>query len=341
MEASDDSRLLAIDNLSPEREQALAAARQVYLDAGGKLDAYERPFLLRFLYSHKSDLKKCSEQLEAAAEWRRHNGLDEIRAKNIADTTIPVTEMPHGFRFLKMLPMMPRVHEATVEGDYVSCSQPGAIQSEAILKVAEVPAAKAEMRAVFFEFNKWTLERNLLWADQFSVQRGHLVRWVLVQDCDGMTPAAALDQNLQSALAQDLTRPLMDRFYPYLQKMWVTVNAPWIVNGFWKATAWMFSKELQRRVKIYGAGSESLAAMSALLGGNAHVPQFLGGGLATADDAVRVRIGLDRLSAAQLAEVCASPKYAAFLRIKKRRIVRGWLSPEHALLGSGGLQYSS
>ena len=65
-----------LDSLSEQQLEAIEKARKIYTEAGGVLDEYELPFLVRHLVPHKWRAEKAQKSLKTTAEWRQSSGAN-------------------------------------------------------------------------------------------------------------------------------------------------------------------------------------------------------------------------------------------------------------------------
>jgi hypothetical protein len=317
----DSSCSFVLTGLPPERASTLAAAKALYLSAGGTLDEYADAFVGRFLYRHGWVLEReCEEALRATAKWRSEAGADAIRAKN-REALIPIAGMPNGRGLLRGMAMLPQVH-LTFEGDIVTYTQPAAATgSESSAEEEESEEEESEE-----SIDLWTLERNLLWQDRLSMERGHLVRFVMVQDWDAATfDMAVIEKSIAKKQRQAEKQKqgdelgdqvemspevLLDRHYPTFMKAVVAVNVPVVGELLWPVVRGFLPKDMQRRLQVHSKGDASSKALLSMAAA-ADVPRFFGGARDRAPAATLQLMG-DAAAVVSLLPARAH-KYAAWL----------------------------
>jgi hypothetical protein len=107
-----------LNGMSDEQQLGLVEARQAYTSAGGVLDEFAVPFLVRFLIKHDWTLPKAIKQLKATAKWRAESGADGIRA-NMRTGVLRFVDFPHALAMTRCVWFLP-LHGRSFNGDLVS-----------------------------------------------------------------------------------------------------------------------------------------------------------------------------------------------------------------------------
>ena len=242
-----------LDTLSDMHRGLLMEARAIYLKAGGKLDEYWEPMLLRFIVNHDWTLsKKAITQLQDTARWRATSGADEIREKLLSGNSkfVDLDGVLATQRLIWFLPC----HGCTRAGDPVSYY---------FLRSFDVAVwLKTMTDQEHFQYNLALLEVQGFVNDQLSHTSRRLVRQVNVIDCHGMglkhiSPAGL--RRIQPCL------PLADLYYPEMIRCSVILNTPWIFTRAYGLIRSFFSAEMQAR-NIITARSETVAVLDNLIG---------------------------------------------------------------------------
>ena len=162
-----------LDELSSQQRAVLQKARQLYVAAGGKLDDYWEPMLIRVLVACKWTLsKKAASQLRQTARWRSSSGADELRARLISGQS-KLLGLPHALEAQRRMWSLP-CHGKTVDGDLISYSFLGTLDIPALLSVDDKG---------LWQHNLGLLELQSLMNDQLSCETRRLVRHAFVVDC--------------------------------------------------------------------------------------------------------------------------------------------------------------
>ena len=228
------------DELTEAQLTAIDAAREIYVAAGGVLDAYELPFLVRHLAFHKWRPEKAKKMLVKTAEWRASTGANAVRAKLISGE-LRFAQFPSNLQMLSYVWFVAD-HGRTRNGNVATYSQIGSIPDPYVWLNGMSDEA-------FYELNWHFLEHQSVLADKESVEKRTLIRSSVVYDahnCSGKQVSMRLVRRLNTIL------PVPDLYYPELVGETFVVNAPWVIHSLWGIVRHVLSREIQSRVIICG-----------------------------------------------------------------------------------------
>jgi hypothetical protein len=238
-----------IDNLSTQQHEALSAARDIYLAAGGVLDELWQPFLIRFLVAHKWSVGRATEQLQATARWRQTSGANVVR-RRLREGWRPL-EMYYVLENQRCVWFFPTFGLAYT-GDVISHLFVGTLDVPAWMQIID--------DAQYFQYNLAIMEFQSYTNDRLTAQGRTLVRHVNVFDCAGMCSKHLSPRALRRLKP---CMPLGDLYYPEFMSCALCINAPWIFTKIWAVLRLWLSKDIQARTEIVSR-SETPAVIARL-----------------------------------------------------------------------------
>ena len=277
---------LLLDKLTREQRSMLTRARTIFMDAGGVLDEYWEPMLLRFLVAHKWQMSDDAiAQLQSTARWRESSGARAVRQR-LRNEELRFVTLPAVLATLRCCWFLPAQHDS-YDGDIVSYLFLGTLQIPKWLE--------AMSDYEYGLYNVAVVELFSLLNDQRAVESRRLTRTVYCHDCTGLGARNPRDilrgcRRLQPWLS------LNDLYYPEMFSRVLVVNAPWAFTIIWSFVRNFLSHELQAQVEILPP-RETANTMEQLAQVE-HVPTAVRGGggqCATMPQAVSHLLGFDAL----------------------------------------------
>jgi hypothetical protein len=279
-----------IDALTEAQRDALAEARSVWVAAGGVLDEFWQPMLLRFLVAAEWKMDQARPHLEATARWRRESGADECRRQLLAGRRIlDFPFVPENQSCIWFAP----VYGQTFDGNLISYISLGSLDIPTWMRV--------ETDAEYMQYAVAIQEHQSVCNDVMAAQGHYLTRHVMVFDCAGMGKQHLHYRGLRRLMP---TMPLGDLYYPEILSCSLIVNAPWIFTKIWSIVSPWVGKETRARTMI--ASKEHTASLLARLVPATEVPSWVanaGGTNTSMPPSVADRLGYAQMDEARRASL--------------------------------------
>ena len=260
---------LNLDSLTRVQQEQLGRARQIYLEAGGELDIYWQPQLVRHLIAHNWSLhstekpSKCKAQLVATARWRKSVGANDVR-RRLREGEWRFVDMLHVQPTLGVIWFLP-CSALSHTGDLVSYLFLGTLDVATWLRIID--------NAQYYDYNMCVLECQAYFNDKLSFESRRLVRHVNLLDGEGMGLRHISPRALRRLMP---CFPVGDLYYPEMLSAAVLTNAPWVLYKAWSIVRHLLSPELQARTII--VSKAETAATLARLTTVEQVPTAIAGG---------------------------------------------------------------
>ena len=210
-----------LDELTAAQRDSIEQARQIYVDAGGTLDAYWQPFLVRFLVNHHWVLSSAAAaQLQATAKWRASSGAAELR-RQLLGGDVTFVSCPHVLTNLQCVWLLP-CHSRSFRGDSISFMHVDSLDVPHWMHIISDDD--------YFQVNLTLMELQCLTNDRLSVESRTLVRTINLFDCHGVGLKHCAPRVLRRLKP---TLKLADLYYPEMVSTAMALNAPWAVHKVW------------------------------------------------------------------------------------------------------------
>eukprot|EP00966_Prymnesium_polylepis_P287621 6643386-Prymnesium_polylepis.1 len=284
----------------------MARAQQVWVDAGGAVDAYTVVTMARFCVGNKWNERRVSAQLRRAAAWRKETNAAAYRASFVRGKRI--------YDYAEHVLMTSVIAKlvwcgSTRDGHPVDYVSVGAFDPGAFLaRMSDDDWWEANLQLIEYEWlnmDRCTLDR----AD------GVLLKAYAVIDLDGLR-LSQLSLGVLRRIRR--TAPLFDSFYPEILGVTCLLNTPAVFQAVWAMVRSLVSKEIQDTMQLHAKGSTDLVAHIE----PGWVPACYGGDMKQLRPEGIRALGLDALDRTVLASLLPGPV---------RRMGRLHLPPEEAL----------
>jgi len=253
----------SFSDLLAKHSDALARMRAAYMAAGGIVDAYTEPFLLRFLVGREENEEEATRSLVETTQWRKSTGAADARAKILAGT--PLLKLHYAVREISLhFPILPS-HGYARDGGPVSIFVHDGFHPPALMAKL-TPEEYLHGVVAFFEY-------SMVQCDRLSASHDRLVKITNMFDFEHLT-VAHLNLRFLTRYTQQFIR--LDQHYPASFDALLCLNAPWLFTvGYKIARPWM-SEQFVSKIDISVTKEEShQAAVSRVA--KEQLPRHFGG----------------------------------------------------------------
>lgn len=216
--------------------------------------------LLRFLRKAKGDADEAAARYREMLEWRRDNGVDDVRRRLVADQMAPAA-MPH-FELMQQLMPVTIWHDDADEVPGVPNNEEHGVQTFHIGRwdargMVEARRTGALSEAEFLRHWTYANEYVSLQLEQLSHERGSVAALQLVCDFSG----ANLRQISRAFFRMTAPWAKMSQDnYPSTSADIVFLNAPAFFSGIWGLVSPMIGEQTRSKIRFASSTSRTDAA---------------------------------------------------------------------------------
>lgn len=229
-------------SFSEARREIVQRLRDVYVAAGGCVDAYTSVMVARFCSAYKWDERAAASAIRRAVTWRLESGASGFRAAFISGKS------PLEYRNYRL--MMRYIHFippicGTVEGDLLTHYFLGSSDIDGMCKNITAKGYD-EANLIHLEWQYLQIDR-----ESFARANGKLSRIACIIDCMNTTTATF---RFDAVRHFKRNAPLVDLYYPEFMTVNIVLNTPSMLMSVWGIIRLVLSKELQSKVKFHEKG---------------------------------------------------------------------------------------
>jgi len=232
----------------PFSAEQLAAVEQVrklcakeLADAAPYEEVVSDRRIMRFLRGHKFDVKVAATMFGNMLSWRKEMNVDRIREHIVRDNLSP-EQFPHYGRIMRYYPSFAH-HGTAHDGSPLHIEMVGKVTPRKMLSCFSSEEWK--------NFHIYCCEYNALHLDKLSVEKGKLMRMVLLYDLAGCGP-----QHLRSKHGWDMIRSTLkitqDNYPESMRECWL-INVPKLFTMAWQLLKPCLAERTVRKIQILGS----------------------------------------------------------------------------------------